>query len=506
MNIPFVLDVAIGLIFIYLILSLLASEIQELLATLLQWRAKHLKISIEELLAGGSGNVPDEELIKVRELANELYSAPLINSLNHEARGPLVDLLRSLTKYIDVFYRKIYCLFTKSAAPIFGNRNSAPSYINSETFAISLIEALKITELIQQATILNLGRFQEDIVGQIDVCFTPLLNDTNLDAGVRLHLAEEINELRNKFQDICDDFTNNKVSLSYSIKRMQEKIDKYIENSQDFLPEGEKYKIFIARVKYLRKNTFSNAKEAILLAGLQPNLTKVLEDYGDIIKAVRERGSYNYQRIHKKYGQVENIIEYKLVEKLPESVINNLSFLAKRSITKIDDIENGINQFQKEIETWFDRSMERASGVYKRNSKGVALLIGLAIAGFTNADTFHIVSRLSKNSELRSAIAESAIQVAKEPQDIATIKNQVNQQLEDVSLPLGWSSANLRQQEDESKRWQLYGVNFGYLKRPVGWILSAIALAMGAPFWFDLLNKFVNVRNTGKKPDSSDKA
>ena len=89
MNIPFVLDVAIVLIFIYLILSLLASEIQELIATLLQWRAKHLKISIEELLAGGSENVPDQELIKVRELANELYSAPLINSLNHEARGPI---------------------------------------------------------------------------------------------------------------------------------------------------------------------------------------------------------------------------------------------------------------------------------------------------------------------------------------------------------------------------------------------------------------------------------
>jgi hypothetical protein len=36
MNLPFILDVALGLIFIYLILSLLASEIQELLTTVLQ--------------------------------------------------------------------------------------------------------------------------------------------------------------------------------------------------------------------------------------------------------------------------------------------------------------------------------------------------------------------------------------------------------------------------------------------------------------------------------------
>jgi flagellar biosynthesis protein FliR len=46
MSLPLILDIAIGLIFIYLILSLLASEIQELIATLLQWRAKHFPIAI----------------------------------------------------------------------------------------------------------------------------------------------------------------------------------------------------------------------------------------------------------------------------------------------------------------------------------------------------------------------------------------------------------------------------------------------------------------------------
>ena len=62
MSLPLVLDVAIGLAFIYLILSLLASEIQELLTTLLQWRAKHLKDSIEVLLAGGAGTQQEKKL------------------------------------------------------------------------------------------------------------------------------------------------------------------------------------------------------------------------------------------------------------------------------------------------------------------------------------------------------------------------------------------------------------------------------------------------------------
>jgi hypothetical protein len=52
MNLPLVLDVVISLIFIYLVLSLLASELQELIATLLQWRARHLRDSIANLLTG----------------------------------------------------------------------------------------------------------------------------------------------------------------------------------------------------------------------------------------------------------------------------------------------------------------------------------------------------------------------------------------------------------------------------------------------------------------------
>jgi hypothetical protein len=36
-----------------------------------------------------------------------------------------------------------------------------------------------------------------------------------------------------------------------------------------------------------------------------------------------------------------------------------------------------------------------------------------------------------------------------------------------------------------------------------GWILTTAALSFGAPFWFDILVKLVNVRNVMKKPDSN---
>ena len=58
MNFPAILDVAIGLFFIYLILSLLASGIQELIATVLEWRAKQLKEAIQIILGDNEANDP----------------------------------------------------------------------------------------------------------------------------------------------------------------------------------------------------------------------------------------------------------------------------------------------------------------------------------------------------------------------------------------------------------------------------------------------------------------
>jgi hypothetical protein len=82
MNLPTILNIAIGLIFIFLILSLLAAEIQELIATLLQWRAVHLKRSIEILLDSGEPAPSDKDITKVENIVNDLYDNPLIKNLN----------------------------------------------------------------------------------------------------------------------------------------------------------------------------------------------------------------------------------------------------------------------------------------------------------------------------------------------------------------------------------------------------------------------------------------
>ena len=86
MNLPVILDIVIGLIFIYLSFSLLASEIQAILTTILQWRATHLKKSIEELISGqtyvDNNNLEsDVQIKKVQQLANSLYQNKLIKGI-----------------------------------------------------------------------------------------------------------------------------------------------------------------------------------------------------------------------------------------------------------------------------------------------------------------------------------------------------------------------------------------------------------------------------------------
>jgi hypothetical protein len=35
-----------------------------------------------------------------------------------------------------------------------------------------------------------------------------------------------------------------------------------------------------------------------------------------------------------------------------------------------------------------------------------------------------------------------------------------------------------------------------------GWLLTIAAISVGAPFWFDTLSRFVNIRGSGKPPAS----
>ncbi|MEH1841495.1 MAG: hypothetical protein V7L20_22770 [Nostoc sp.] len=237
------------------------------------------------------------------------------------------------------------------------------------------------------------------------------------------------------------------------------------------------------------------------------NLHIILALYRQIKIGINNPDSEEYKKIQTIYGDIDqkfiDFVNQDLPDDVPDNLIKSLSVIAQRSRIKIGDLTEEMNQFQNEIETWFDRSMDRASGVYKRNAKGVAILIGISIAIFTNTDTFHLVSRLSQDSIIRSAITQSAserVDFIKVPE----ARRQIEKVLGDNSVPIGWQNINqqfklLDVPNFNSEKVLLIRTWQGF-KLICGWIVSGLAIGMGAPFWFDFLNKLVNVRNAGPKP------
>jgi hypothetical protein len=508
MNLPLILDIAIGLIFIYLILSLLASEIQELIATLLQWRAKHLRKSIEILLTGGEDTSQEAS---IKALVDDLYENPLIKNINQEAKEGIAGLFRKVTWLLGEIYRSVTKdKATFGATTVRGEKRvkrSGPSYIDSETFASTLIEGLKISQFTHDLTSLNLQIFKEKEIrariGRLTLDETfPISGDT------RLKLQTELQRLDKSLDNILINFKNEKATLAITIGRIETQLELYTKKTEPhFSPpdESSSQQEFMEEVTSLKDDIFYDKNE--LIRRLKPGLNQIV-DIRDTVKKVYEESKdvigNESSEIYKNYQEIAEGVEG-AISKLPESLQKSLSALSRRAQIKSDKVDHEFNQFKQEIQTWFERSMDRASGVYKRNAKGVALLMGLLVAIFANADTFHIINRLSKDSVLRDTITQSASQLSPEANDLESVKKKVNQAIEDISLPIGWNPSNLTQQEKESIGWPVKGWPFPFVRRILGWMLSGFAIAMGAPFWFELLGKFINVRNSGPKPVSHTK-
>jgi hypothetical protein len=198
---------------------------------------------------------------------------------------------------------------------------------------------------------------------------------------------------------------------------------------------------------------------------------------------------------------------------LPRRLINNLCELATRAQLKAksnEQKEPEIYLFQREIEVWFERSQNRTTGTYKRRAKAWLFLIGLITAFFSNANTFNIVSNLYHQGTVRDAVTQAAVNVVDNckgqteatseeggnAQKLDCLDENIKKTIESDPLPIGWKS-----EKDFIKSIDV--TNRANILNLLGWIMSAFAIMMGAPFWFDLLNKFVNVRNAGPKPPSS---
>jgi hypothetical protein len=177
-----------------------------------------------------------------------------------------------------------------------------------------------------------------------------------------------------------------------------------------------------------------------------------------------------------------------------------------------------IDILKQKIARWYDETQERLLGAYKKKLQWWIFVISLVLVGATNADTFKLCSYLYTNDSAREAIANKASLYVQDSsvvrmvssidtvrineisgrsqeelikgmaEDFKTLKN-LDKELKQAEIPIGWTGEKLENFWD-------------YVKKIGGLLLTALAVSMGSPFWFDVLGKLANLRSSGSKPKS----
>lgn len=182
-------------------------------------------------------------------------------------------------------------------------------------------------------------------------------------------------------------------------------------------------------------------------------------------------------------------------------------------LTLIDEADGDIDRARRNIEEWYEAMMDRVAGWYKRRTTALMLALGFVLAAAVNADSVNLARTLARDGALRSSLVAAAQQrVASgrpgpmagdsDPQarDAAASANlrEVRADVESLGLPIGWVRATSGNAGDPRR---MPTETSGWLIKLFGLLLTGFAVSQGAPFWFDLLNKFMTARSTVKPPE-----
>ncbi len=157
------------------------------------------------------------------------------------------------------------------------------------------------------------------------------------------------------------------------------------------------------------------------------------------------------------------------IEALPDEQVKRVLLALYRQSS------GDLGRFQEGIAGWFNSAMERLSGVYKRRQLLISFLLALLLTILLNIDSIHLFQTLWQNPALAAQI-----KAAPNALDAEALR-----QL--WAMPIGWSSFPPR-------------LDSAFALQVAGWLITAGTTLFGAPFWFDLLQRAVQLRGTGAKP------
>jgi len=446
MSISLFLSVLIGLVSTWFLLSIATLNIQEWLATRFKWRARMLEKTLGKLFTDSI-------------ILDQFYNHTLIRSL-----------------------------FTGK------DSKEKPSYIPAGQFSQAVIDILATTGT--EASLLQhqLYQLQADANKLSPRKRKTATHRINLLLGMtRKALVSETGE--DSVTSILDTAKNDLLSLQNKIPALQEPIDR----------------------------AFATIREQ-------------KQDINDALirLAYPEKASTNETVNKIKAGTIALSVTHPQLKQTMYAILNTAS-------QSIWQSENELELIRSNIEEWFNNSMTRLTGWYKRRTMFSTFMISLLIAVCANVDSINVADRIWHEPEMRSVIMDQVGEILSQSNTTTTESQgwlMIQQQVNVIGLPIGWignlasldgtppaSSLGLDARNCTpfpAQENQIYGlwvnqhcyqiVNAPLLDDTAGWfvkslgiLLTAIAASQGAPFWFDLLKKIVNVRISGLNPSETQK-
>ncbi|MCU0284756.1 MAG: hypothetical protein MUF15_00020 [Acidobacteria bacterium] len=193
----------------------------------------------------------------------------------------------------------------------------------------------------------------------------------------------------------------------------------------------------------------------------------------------------------------------KSITKIENSHVKNILLEVLESTEKkaAAGLEKKCDNAKKVIEDWFNAEMELLSAWYKKQTHIVLLVLAILFCVLFNVDTIMITRTLSVNTALRQSISEGVQHAVKEPMDPTSVDSykqgeKIKEQIHQLGLPIGWT---VNTEGSLDPRGLPRGF-WNWFYKILGILMSILAVSMGAPFWFDILKKLINISS---KPKSS---
>lgn len=217
-------------------------------------------------------------------------------------------------------------------------------------------------------------------------------------------------------------------------------------------------------------------------------------------------------------------------------------------------------RFRANVENWFNESMDRVGGWYKRRAQTCLFWLSLCIAAVCNVDSVRIIRALSTDPNLRQSMVQQASDYAKDhkpapasekpaaptdpgtpqraptpdtpvptepitaaapdaaktdnptgaPAEKPTPKQRIQNfqealnDLGSTGIPMGWTENGGQRLLTSFERETIPTALGLWLAALAGWLVTALAASLGAPFWFDTLNRIIDIRANGRAPEEKD--